>query len=232
MEDFMQLRRRWLKLLATVGVFGPAGIGGLISQALAMTGVAPSSGVYKLRGQVTVNGKPAQLGQKIGPGDTVVTGPDSEVVFVIGVDAFLQRDQTTLAFGTDAVKEFFRIVTGRVLSVFGKTEQRRILSTGTAILGIRGTGCYIEDEGQGATARTYFCLCFGSVDLIPTAAPQEQLSYSTQHHDKPLYVYNDPQKTHMMAPATVINHTDAELIMLEALVGRKPPFYGQGGIVY
>jgi hypothetical protein len=30
----------------------------------------------------------------------------------------------------------------------------------------------------------------------------------------------------MMAPATVINHTDAELTMLENSVGRWPPFSG------
>ena len=37
----------------------------------------------------------------------------------------------------------------------------------------------------------------------------------------------------MMAPAAVINHTDAELILLENSVGRWPPFYdGQGGSRY
>jgi len=36
----------------------------------------------------------------------------------------------------------------------------------------------------------------------------------------------------MMVPAGVINHTDAELEMLEALVGRTPPFYGRGGAGY
>jgi len=228
----MRIRRKTLKVFAMAGALGPAGVLGLISQALAMGRIPTSSGVYKVRGQVTVNGKAAQLGQKIGPGDTVVTGPDSEVVFVIGADAFLQRDRTTLVFGVDTVKEFFRVVTGRVLSVFGKTEKLRTLSTKTATIGIRGTGCYIEEEGQGTTARTYFCLCFGSVDLTPVAAPQQRQSYSTHHHDRPMYVYNDPEKPHMMAPAGVNNHTDAELTMLEALVGRKPPFYGEGGIVY
>jgi hypothetical protein len=28
----------------------------------------------------------------------------------------------------------------------------------------------------------------------------------------------------MMMEAPVVNHTDAELVMLEALVGREPPF--------
>jgi hypothetical protein len=32
----------------------------------------------------------------------------------------------------------------------------------------------------------------------------------------------------MVTPAPVINHTDAELILLEGLTGRQPPFIGQG----
>jgi hypothetical protein len=102
----------------------------------------------------------------------------------------------------------------------------------TATIGIRGTGCYIESEGTGAKARTYFCLCYGSVELTPTAAPQEAESYSTRHHEKPMYIHNDMNMAKMMVPAGVINHTDAELEMLEALVGRRPPFWGQGGSKY
>ena len=36
----------------------------------------------------------------------------------------------------------------------------------------------------------------------------------------------------MVAPAKLINHTDDELVMLENLVGRWPPFYGQSGLRY
>ena len=36
--------------------------------------------------------------------------------------------------------------------------------------------------------------------------------------------------SHLIYPAPVINHTDQELIMLEALVGRVPPFMGKPGI--
>jgi hypothetical protein len=32
----------------------------------------------------------------------------------------------------------------------------------------------------------------------------------------------------MIMRAPVLNHTDAELILLESLVGRQPPFIGQG----
>ena len=102
----------------------------------------------------------------------------------------------------------------------------------TIFLMSSGTGCYIEDEGAGAKARTYFCLCYGSVELIPSAAPQERESYTTTHHDKPMYIHNDMKMPKMMAPAEVINHSDDELKLLESLVGRWPPFYGQGGPRY
>ncbi len=119
-----------------------------------------------------------------------------------------------------------RVVSGKILSVFGKGA--KTIQTSTATIGIRGTGCYIEDEGTGAKARTYFCLCYGSVDLTPKAAPHEAESYTTTHHDKPMYVLNDMKMAKMMVPAEVINHTDEELTLLEGLVGRVTPFYGTG----
>ena len=227
----MQLRRRILKALAAAGLLGPAGISGLIGNALAKGNAPVAPGLHKLRGNVSVNGKPAKEGQIVGAGDTVVTGPGSEAIYVIGQDAFLQRESSTVSFGADAVQNLMRVVTGKLLSVFGKGTTRKI-QVSTATIGIRGTGCYIEDEGEGATARTYFCLCYGEVELTPSAAPQERETYSTTHHDKPMYVHNDMKMPKMMVPAAVINHSDDELKLLEALVGRWPPFYGQGGPRY
>lgn len=226
----MNLRRRLLKALAAAGLFGPAGISGLIREALAKGNAPIAPGLHKMRGEVTVNSRPAQEGQLIGPGDTIVTGRGGEAIYVIGQDAYLQRESSTVSFGADAAQNLMRVVSGKILSVFGKGA--RTIQVSTATIGIRGTGCYIEDEGSGTKARTYFCLCYGSVDLIPGAAPQERESYSTTHHDKPMYVHNDMKMSKMMVPAGVINHSDDELKLLESLVGRWPPFYGQGGPKY
>ncbi len=226
----MQSRRRTLKALAAAGLLGPSGISGLIGNALAKGNTPVAPGLHKLRGSVTVNAKPAREGQLVGPGDTIVTGPGSEAIYVIGQDAFLQRESSTVSFGADLVQNLMRVVTGKLLSVFGKGK--KTIQVSTATIGIRGTGCYIEDEGEGTRARTYFCLCYGDVELTPSAAPQEAERYSTTHHDKPMYVYNDMKMPKMMVPAAVINHTDAELNLLEALVGRWPPFYGQIGPKY
>jgi hypothetical protein len=226
----MNLRRTLLKALAAAGLFGPAGISGLIGNALAKGNAPVAPGLHKLRGTVSVNGKPAREGQLVGAGDTVVTGPGSEAIYVIGQDAFLQRESSTINFGADAAQNLMRVVTGKILSVFGKGA--RTIQVATATIGIRGTGCYIEDEGSGAKARTYFCLCYGDVELTPSAAPHERESYSTTHHDKPMYIHNDMKMPKMMVPAGIINHSDDELKLLEALVGRWPPFYGQGGPRY
>lgn len=222
----MHNRRRTLKALAAAGLLGPAGISGLIRDALAKGEVPLKTGLQKIKGEVIINHRLAVEGQLIKPGDSIVTGRNSEAIYVVGHDAYLQRELTTVNFGAEALQNLFRVVSGKILSVFGKGA--KTIQTSTATIGIRGTGCYIEDEGTGAKARTYFCLCYGSVDLTPKAAPHEAESYTTTHHDKPMYIHNDMAMAKMMVPAEVINHTDAELTLLEGLVGRVTPFYGTG----
>lgn len=222
----MEERRRLLKTLAAAGLLGPAGISGLVRDALAKGEVPIRPGLNRVRGEVVVNHKLATEGQLIKPGDSIVTGRNSEAIYVIGQDAFMQRELTTVEFGANAVQNLMRVVSGKILSVFGKGA--KTIQVSTATIGIRGTGCYIEEENHGAKARTYFCLCYGSVDLTPTAAPQEAENYSTRHHDKPMYIHNDPKMAKMMVPASVINHTDAELELLEGLVGRVTPNWSTG----
>ncbi len=222
----MHNRRRTLKALAAAGLLGPAGISGLIRDALAKGEVPVKTGLQKIKGEVIINHRLAVEGQLIKPGDSIVTGRNSEAIYVVGQDAYLQRELTTVNFGAEALQNLLRVVSGKILSVFGKGT--KTIQTSTATIGIRGTGCYIEDEGTGAKARTYFCLCYGSVDLTPKAAPHEAESYTTTHHDKPMYIHNDMAMAKMMVPAEVINHTDEELTLLEGLVGRVTPFYGTG----
>lgn len=202
-------RRRLLQVLAA------AGVAGALREALA---AGAPQGMRSVRGNVTVNGRPASVGQEVLPGDKVATGPEAEAIYVIGSDAFLQRGNSLVAFGADAAREFMRVVSGRILSVFGRGDKRIV--TNTATIGIRGTACYIEDQGT----RSYFCLCYGEAEVVPSAAPQERELIRTRHHDHPIYIHADAGMPTSMVPAEVINHTDAELRMLEALVGRVPPF--------
>lgn len=213
-------RRQLFRLIAAAGL-APT----LIREALANGSNPVQAGLRKITGLVFVNGKPGVEGMTIAPGDRVVTGPASEAVYVIGQDAFLQRAASEVHFPMDATG-FLRILTGRLLSVFGKGEKRLFLPTAT--IGIRGTGCYVE----AGSAKTYFCLCYGEAEVIPEVAPQQREIIRTKHHDHPLYIHGDSSMPTSMVAAEVINHTDAELTLLESLVGRLPPFAGQNYKAY
>ena len=179
-------------------------------------------GVYRVRGDVRINGVPAKEGMDVKAGDVITTGPASEVLFVAGRDAFLIRANARVETQGAAGALFLtglRVVTGAALSVFSPGEPRT-LTTITATIGIRGTAVYLEAE----EARTYACVCYGEAELVATADPSARETVRTRHHEQPRYIMGSgaPQ---MLMGAPVINHTDAELIMLESLTGRRPPFY-------
>ncbi len=99
-------------------------------------------------------------------GDAVTTGPNSRVVYVLGQDAYLLRDNSRVEHQFDGVKGVLRVVTGKVLAVFGKGDKR--IETSTATVGIRGTGAYLEV----AADQVYFSLCYGKADITPLAEPR------------------------------------------------------------
>ncbi len=219
-------RRRWL--LRAAGSLGAAAIPGAIRQALAMGEKPAAPGLYKVEGEVRVNGRLADAGQLVRPGDVIETGPRSQAIFVAGRDAYLLRAGSRLeTAGREMLIETLRIVTGKLLSVLGPGARR--IETPTATVGIRGTGIYVEAEPE----RTYVCTCYGIADIQANDKPELRETVQTTHHDQPRYVYGKSMPSiRMIEGAPVINHTDAELVMLEALVGRRPPFLDSGAPPY
>lgn len=210
-------RRAWLRG-AAAAAFAAAGM--LRLRAALAAGTLPQ-GVARIRGDVRINGKPAESGQHVGAGDVIVTGKDAELVVVVEKDAFLVRAGSRIEFGpavAQGAAAVLRVVTGKLLSVF-ESGRRREIRTSTATIGIRGTGIYVETE----TNRTYACTCYGEAVLIPVDDPGAAETVRTKRHDQPRYI-NSKAMPSMMEVAPVINHTDLELQMLEALVGRKLPF--------
>ncbi len=179
------------------------------------------SGVHTVNGDVAVNGGAATQGMQVRAGDSVVTGPNGDVVFVVGRDAFLIRPESNVELlrrGNSPLLSGLRILSGKILSVFSP-GRRRTLQSVTATIGIRGTAVYVEAEPD----KTYVCTCYGTVELVSRDDPKARETIRTKHHDQPRYVMASgaPQ---MLMGAPVVNHTDAELILLESLVGRRPPF--------
>lgn len=184
-----------------------------LAQAAGM--LLPPPGFYRLRGDVRLNDQPARPGMLVGPGDTVTTGADGEAIYIIGKDVYLQRDRSVVSISGDAIKSGLRVITGKLLSVFGKGEKQ--IRVPTATIGIRGTACYIE----AAEEQVYFCLCYGTVHIVAAKDPAQTATFTTRYHDSPFVLSATGS---FLQPAPVINHTDAELILLESLVGRIPGF--------
>jgi len=220
-------RRAALTKLAAGGALGLLGAGGLMGymqKALAAGSLPATPGIHHVKGPVMVDTTRASIGLVIRPGQTVTTGPGAEAVYILGSDAFVQRANSKVSFNDNTGAEVMRVITGTILSVFGKGKRQ--LVTNTATIGIRGTACYIEAEAT----RTYFCLCYGEAEITPSGDPKQKTTIRTEHHDHPIYINASGDK--IMAPAQVTNHTDQELVMLENLVGRWPAFYGKGGSKY
>jgi hypothetical protein len=210
------MKRR--KLLKGIAALALAEHLGMLRAAWAAGGKLPPPGFYRISGEVAINGQPARTGMAVRPGDTITTGPNSEAIYIIGNDAFLQHDRTVVNIAGEAVKSGLRLLTGKLLSVFGKGDKRIV--TPTATIGIRGTACYLEASPD----QVYFCLCYGTADVASLKDPARVETIVSQHHDHPVYL--PAEGAELTLPAKVINHTDAELVLLESLVGRVPSFYG------
>jgi hypothetical protein len=210
-------RRDWLKAIAA---YGAAGASGLISEALAKGDVPP--GVARLEGSVTVNGREAKIGTPVNLGDRVSTGKSSQAVIVVGSDAFLMRSQTIIEVqGSQGTLSNMLVAAGQVLSVFSKKPVA--IKAASASIGIRGTGAYIE---VNADKSVYFCLCYGEA-LVEGPGMASAREVKTTHHESPLMLRDDGGIM-KIEPGPFQNHSDAELILLESLVGREPPFMKDG----
>jgi hypothetical protein len=218
-------RRRFLAMALGTGLL----VGGLgwRSEALAQIfGRRPQQlpegqSIFELRGEVLVNGQRATRDTLIAAGDVVETGRGAYVIGVLGQEAFHIRERSRVELGVaGAARQFFRVVTGAMLAVFGERREQYHVHTVVATIGIRGTGLYTESEPD----RSYVCTCYGRTRIAVADQPEIAEDIVSLHHDAPRYVLAQPHNGQRIIPAPFINHTDQELMVLEALVGREVPF--------
>lgn len=177
------------------------------------------SNIVALTGDATVNGQALRRDAVVQTGDQLQTGPDSNLVFVVGNSAFQvrQNSRVTVERGqTLNAVSVLRIVTGAVGSVWGKGSSRTIV-TPTLTAGIRGTGVYTEVFADQAD-RTYFCNCYGVVDL---ATSGDRTRSEAEYHQS-FWGEAVPKNGRLITPAPAINHTDEELETLAKLVDQRP----------
>jgi hypothetical protein len=225
-------RRRWLiRALASSALAAGFPAGNAAAQTLFGSRPArlpANQSIYRLVGDVTVNGAPASLATRIGAGDLLRTGPDAELVFVVGGTALILRGNSELQLEQErnAAAQFvltgLRMLTGRLLSV--SRNQAISVRTVTATIGIRGTGWYVESDPE----LTYFCTCYGITDLVSNADPSSRDTVASRQHDKPVNITAGGAPGANIQRAGFKNHSDQELMLIETLVGRRVPFVFPG----
>jgi hypothetical protein len=226
---FVARRAFLFKIMAGLGFMGlPASV----RHALAMGTKVYPQGVRKIEGNVKINEKPSVVSDPVKLGDVVTTGKGSMVVFVLDKGVYLLKDNSRLELTAETVERskesvvnVLKMMNGKMLAVF--REEPKQIFTKTAVLGIRGSGLYIEAELD----RTYVCTCYGINEIQAIAMPGIREIVRAEHHEKPVYVYGSGEKE-LIVKAPVINHTDADLIFLESMLGRKPPFWGSTDFTY
>jgi hypothetical protein len=226
LEDAEDPRRRLLIRALAAGFFaGSPASREAMAQVLGRTPAVlpPGRSIYRIEGQVLVDGQPATTETRVGGRATVQTGPNSEVVYAVGQGAYIQRGDSHVTLQTaepdSVVTTGLQLVSGKILSVFPSGKPVR-MTTKNATIGIRGTGVYMESDPE----QTYFCTCYGLADVGATDDPTSRETVVSKQHDRPLYILSGEPAGQNIRPAPFINHTDQELILIETLVGRVPPF--------
>jgi len=114
-------------------------------------------------------------------------------------------------------------VKGKLLSAFGKRregERAALHQTTAATIGIRGTAIYAEATDDV----TYICTCYGKTRLTANTDSSVYEDVKAKYHDNPRYIYTKPKDGKLIEPAPVINHTNEELMLIEACQGRRVPW--------
>ncbi len=205
-------RRHWLAQVLLSGVLGP----GALALAEAGSTRPIQSGVRRLHGELLVDGVAVAEGAPIAPGQRLETAAEGQAVVVVERAAYLLRGATRMRLqAVPGGRPNVELEQGRLLSVF--EPGARQLRTPTALVEVRGTGLYLEVQAGG----TYVCLCYGGARLVDPNDPRRSETLQTRHHEAPRLVGSADW---VGRKVTVVNHTDAELELLEGLVGRRPPF--------
>jgi len=186
--------------------------------------------IQTLRGGVLVNGRRVDMGAVIRAGDYVSTLADGFVLFAVGRDAFMLRGNGEMRF--DPSPEPFlvtglRLISGALGAVFGKRSAASVkIVAPNVTAGIRGTGCYLEARVylEAEPDLTYFCTCYGTIEMTSNVNTRERIVATTRHHDAPSLFYPAARNGSLIAPAAMETHSDAEMLAVAKAAGQQPPW--------
>jgi hypothetical protein len=221
-----RVERERIRLIAALALGCVTPVAGLVGCASTFgrrpEPLPPDRSVWSAEGGFRVNGAPVDENVRIRAGDSVETGDEGPLVFAVGETAFLLRARSRLQLeadsGTPDRVRGIDLKAGGLLTVFAPRAYR--VRTPLAVLGIRGTGLYAAVEED----RDYICTCYGSVELSARADPASREAITSVRHDAPRLVTATGPSGTRIRQAPFRDHTDEELLLIESLVGRTPPF--------
>ncbi len=163
--------------------------------------------IYSMQGQVWVNGVAANHHTPIHFGDRILTGANSRVILSLDQNVYSIHSRSALKLPEQSKNFTLKVLYGAFLAAF-RHDTHKTIETQTAVLGVRGTGLYIDTEQP----QPYLCLCYGDVD-----------HQGTHIHADYHKAVNFDRQSGVLTDSSMLGHTDHELAELEALVGRTTP---------
>ncbi|MFT4714731.1 MAG: hypothetical protein ACJAVI_004270 [Candidatus Azotimanducaceae bacterium] len=228
-------RRDFIAYVFKTGLWAAVPTSGLLAplvevMAAAPRELAPGRSIFSFSGEVKVDGhlvtKSNMKDVQISATSTISTAARSRIIFAVGKDAhYLRANSEMMLEGKAKVERAMNLSQGKVLSVFAKRPRGSSpyrVNTPSAVIGIRGTGLYVEAEPE--IKRSYICTCYGDVNISSSNNPKINEDIVASHHDQPKYVYADDANGGIIQDAPFKNHTDEELQLIETIVGRTTPY--------
>ena len=168
---------------------------------------AETGRIHNLQGQVWINGVAANRQTPIHFGDRILTGANSRVTLSLDENIYTIHSRSALKLPEQSKNFTLKVLYGAFLAAF-RHDTHKTIQTQTAVLGVRGTGLYLDTEQP----QLYLCLCYGDIDHDGT-------HIHADYHK----AVNIDRQSGALTESTMLGHSDDELRELEALVGRTPP---------
>jgi len=183
----------------------------------------PDQAIYSISGRVLVNGQEADIHTRISAADTISTAADGRLIYAVGATALLVRSDSRVIMTAQQADAgaIARIQVERGKALLTAAADSTQLDTSTARLTLGRGGAYVEADPD----QTYFCKCYGVASITAANDPASQEQVVSVHHSAPRYVLAAADAGRAIRAAPFIDHTDQELMLIEALVGRTPPFH-------
>lgn len=171
--------------------------------------------IYNLHGKVWINGQEADRHTPIHFGDKILTGTKSRITIELDGSVYRMTGRSRLTLPEGSKNIALHLLYGKLLAVFRHNSHKTIY-TSTAVLGVRGTGIYLNSEHD----QTYLCTCYGDIDLTDRDNEKYQAHVHATHHNAIVFDHDSRQ---VKGNQPMLEHVDADLFELEALASRTPP---------